>query len=50
VNRRFGWAMVWFAILAVLAAVLLRGPFRTVVWIFLGGLVVKTWIAWKRLT
>ncbi len=34
-----------YAVLAVLAGFTLEGMFRWVVWIFLGGLAVKTWIA-----
>lgn len=38
-------AMFCFAALALLAGVTLDGVFRIAVWIFLGGLAVKTWIA-----
>lgn len=38
-------AMCAYAVLAALAAVTLEGMFRVMVWIFLGGLAVKTWIA-----
>lgn len=36
-----------YAILALLAGVTLDGLMRTAVWIFLGGLAVKTFIAYK---
>jgi hypothetical protein len=42
---RFLWAMGTYAVLALLAALTLDGKMRTAVWIFLGGLAVKTLIA-----
>jgi hypothetical protein len=47
VLTRFLWAMGTYAILATLAAVTLDGKMRAAVWIFLGGLAVKTLIAYK---
>jgi hypothetical protein len=44
---RFLWAMGTYAVLALLAALTLDGKMRIAVWIFLGGLAVKTWIAFK---
>ena len=44
---RFLWAMGTYAVLALLAAFTLDGKMRTAVWIFLGGLAVKTLIAFK---
>lgn len=41
-------AMATYVALALLAALTLDGKFRLVVWIFLGGLALKTWIAAKR--
>jgi hypothetical protein len=41
-------AMLCYAALAVLASVTLQGLFRAAVWVFLGGLAVKTWIAVAR--
>ncbi|MCL5744155.1 MAG: hypothetical protein M1541_09560 [Acidobacteria bacterium] len=38
-------ALLSLAVLALLAAATLEGTFRIAVWIFLGGLAVKTWIA-----
>jgi len=37
--------MASYAALALLAALTLDGLLRSAVWIFLGGLAVKTWIA-----
>jgi hypothetical protein len=37
-----------YGILAALAAFTLDGPFRAVILVFLGGLALKTWIAFKR--
>ena len=44
-NIRFAAAMAAYAILAFLGAVTLSGKIRIALWIFLGGLAVKTVIA-----
>jgi len=44
----FSTALGLYAVLAVLAGSLLRGELRLALWILLGGLGVKTWIASKR--
>jgi hypothetical protein len=41
-------ALGLYAALAAMAGWLLSGEFRLAIWIFLGGLAVKTWIAGKR--
>jgi hypothetical protein len=46
-NTRFLWAMGTYAVLALLAALTLDGLMRDAVWILLGGLAVKTYIAKK---
>jgi hypothetical protein len=46
-NTRFLWAMGTYAVLALLAALTLEGLMRNAVWILLGGLAVKTFIAKK---
>ena len=46
-NNRFLWAMGAYAVLAVLAALTLDGLMRDAVWILMGGLAVKTFIAKK---
>jgi hypothetical protein len=46
-NTRFLWAMGTYAVLALLAALTLDGLMRDAVWILLGGLTVKTYIAKK---
>jgi hypothetical protein len=38
-------ALATYAVIALLAAVTLQGKFRIVVWIFMVGLAVKTWLA-----
>ncbi len=38
-------AILVYAFLALLAALTLEGVMRAAVWVFLGGLAVKTWIA-----
>jgi hypothetical protein len=44
---RFLKAMGTYGVLAILAAFTLDGLIRTAVWIFLAGLAVKTYIAYK---
>ncbi len=46
-NTRFLWAMGTYAVLALLAAFTLDGLLRNAVWILMGGLAVKTYIAKK---
>ena len=47
-NSRFYLALGCYAVLALLAAVTLEGPFRLAIWVFLGGLAVKTWLVTLR--
>ena len=42
---KFHTALACYAAIALLAGFTLDGNFRLVVWIFLAGLVVRTWIA-----
>ena len=44
-KARFITAMACYGVLALLATFTLDGAFRYAVWILLGGLAVKTWIA-----
>ena len=44
-GRKFYLALACYAVIALLAAVTLDGKFLWVVWIFLGGLALKTYIA-----
>jgi hypothetical protein len=46
-NNRFLWAMGTYAVLALLAALTLDGMMRYAVWILMGGLAAKTYIAKK---
>ena len=46
-NTRFLWAMGTYAVLSLLAALTLDGTMRYAVWILLGGLAFKTYIAKK---
>jgi len=46
-NNRFLSAMGAYAVLSLLAALTLDGLMRNAVWILLGGLAVKTYIAQK---
>jgi hypothetical protein len=48
--KRLYWAMSAYALLAAMAALTLDGKFRLAVWIFLGGLALKTLIAYKAHT
>jgi hypothetical protein len=41
-------ALIAYAVLALVAAATLDGPLRLVTWIFLGGLAVKSWLAYVR--
>jgi hypothetical protein len=43
-NVRFATAMAAYAVLAILATFLFTGKVRAALWIFLGGLAVKTLI------
>jgi hypothetical protein len=43
-NARFAIAMAAYALLAVFATILFTGKIRAAVWIFLGGLALKTMI------
>ncbi len=45
--RKFAIAMSCYAAMAILAAFLLEGIVRNALWIFLGGLAVKTLIAYR---
>ena len=46
-NNRFLWAMGAYAVLALLAGLTLDGLMRYAVWILLGWLAAKTYIAKK---
>jgi hypothetical protein len=46
-NTRFLWAMATYSVLSLLAALTLDGLMRDAVWILMGGLAVKTYIAKK---
>jgi hypothetical protein len=46
--NRFYLAILAYAALAVLAGFTLDGSFRLVVWVFLGGLALKTWLVILR--
>jgi hypothetical protein len=45
IRRRLYRAMACYAAIALLAGLTLDGKFRLVVWIFLGGLAIKTYLA-----
>gem|GEM_PF-1098909 len=47
-RERLKGSLICYAALAALALGLLRGPFLTVILIFLGGLAVKSWVAYKK--
>jgi hypothetical protein len=44
VNLKFAAAMSSYVGLAVLAGFTLTGDWRIAVWIFLGGIAIKTWL------
>ena len=43
-KRRFKYAMLTYAALAIVAAFTLDGPIRIATWIFLGGFALKTYL------
>ncbi len=47
-KKRLVAPMACYALLALAAALTLDGMARSAVWIFLAGLVVKTWIAARQ--
>jgi hypothetical protein len=47
-NVRFYATMACYAVLAALATWTLEGKMRTAVYIFLGGLALKTWLVVAR--
>jgi hypothetical protein len=47
-KRRLKWAMLAYGALALLAGTTLDGNFRFFVWIVLGALALKSWIAVQR--
>ena len=48
-TRRLYYALFCFALLGVAAEVTLTGNFRLAVWVLLGGLAFKSWLAWVEL-
>ncbi|MBK5294289.1 MAG: hypothetical protein JJE04_21735 [Acidobacteriia bacterium] len=47
-TKRLRIALAIFVLMGGLAGVLLRGEVRLVVWIFLAGLGLKSWIVWQK--
>ncbi|MBS1872274.1 MAG: hypothetical protein JSU00_03600 [Acidobacteria bacterium] len=47
-TNRFYLAMAAYVVLALLAAFTLEGPLQLAVWVLLGGLAIKTWLATLR--
>jgi hypothetical protein len=47
-DEKLRWGIAAYAVLAALAGLTLRGPFRVAVLILLAGLAVKTWIGILR--
>ena len=46
-NMRLFWALVSYAVLALLATFTLEGAFRYFIWILMAGLALKTYAAHK---
>ena len=44
-NRRFLYAMLTYAVLAILAGFTLNGIIRIATWVLLGGFALKTYLA-----
>jgi len=47
-NRRFLYAMLFYAVLAILATFTLDGLIRIATWVLLGGFALKTYLAVLR--
>jgi hypothetical protein len=47
-KKRLIWALVAYAILATLAGLTLDGKMRYMIWIFLGGLALRTLVAYGK--
>ncbi len=47
-TQRLKMALAIFALMALLAGLVLRGEVRLAVWIFLAGLGLKSWISWRK--
>jgi hypothetical protein len=47
-KKRLLGALASFALLAVIALIVLQGPFRTIVLILIAALAVKSWIGYKK--
>lgn len=48
-RKRYLAAMGFYVLLAGLAYFQFSGMVRLALWVFLGGLALKSWIHWKRL-
>ena len=49
-TRKLKVALALYALLGLGAGFFLRGEFRLVVWVFLAGMAVKSWVALKKET
>jgi len=47
-RQRLYRAFAVYCLIALLAGFTLDGKFRIVVWIFVSGLAIKTWLAWMQ--
>jgi hypothetical protein len=47
-NRRFLYAMLTYAVLAILAGFTLDGVIRTATWVFLAGIALKTYLVFLK--
>lgn len=45
IRKRFWIALACYAALALVASQTFRGPWLWALWVFFGGLALKTWIA-----
>lgn len=46
-DRRLAAAFACYGVLAVMAALTLDGSLRVLVWVLLGALALRTWLAWR---
>lgn len=46
-DRRLAAALAGYGVLALMAGLTLDGSLRLLVWLILGALALRTWLAWR---
>lgn len=49
-RTKFYLALGCYAAIALFAWAVMEGPWRLAVWVFMAGLAIKTWIAYKQMS